>query len=236
MKIFEAIKRQTVMIFYNLKIIFGNKFIYFLLGAVGLFLLITILNLAQGQVLAASGVYEILMLVGALLLFYPVAFGIQSDKDARTLEIVFGIPDYRFRVWFMRVLLIYAITFLFVLLLGFLLKISLTNFSLFKMALSVMFPLLFMGFLTFLLSTVTRSGNGTAAIVIILSLILMMFSGAIRNSQWNVFFNPWANNAGTNALVWANITIKNRLFLMSGAALFMLAALLNLQKREKFLG
>jgi hypothetical protein len=236
MKIFETMKRQIGMIFYNLKIIFGNKFIYFLLGAVGLFLLITILNLAQGQVLSPSSVYEILILVGALLLFYPIAFGIQSDKDARTLEIIFGIPDYRFRVWFMRVLLIYTITFLFVLLLGFLLKISLTNFPLFKMGMSVMFPLFFMGFLAFFLSTVTRSGNGTAAIVIIISLILMMFSGAIRNSQWNVFFNPWGNTSGTNALVWANITIKNRIFLMAGAALFMLAALLNLQKREKFLG
>ena len=69
MKIFETMKRQIGMIFYNLKIIFGNKFIYFLLGAVGLFLLITILNLAQGQVLSPSSVYEILILVGALLLF-----------------------------------------------------------------------------------------------------------------------------------------------------------------------
>lgn len=236
MKIFETIKRQIAMIFYNLKIIFGNKFIYFLLGAVGLFLLITILNLAQGQVLSPSDVYGILMLVGALLLFYPVAFGIQSDKDARTLEIIFGIPDYRFRVWFMRVLLIYGITFLFVLLLGFLLKVSLTNFPLFNMAFSVMFPLFFMGFLTFFLATVTRSGNGTAAIIIIISLVLMMFSSAIQNSQWNVFFNPWGNTTGTNAMVWANIVLKNRIFLMAGGVVFMLAALLNLQKREKFLG
>jgi len=107
---------------------------------------------------------------------------------------------------------------------------------LFNMAFSVMFPLFFMGFLTFFLATVTRSGNGTAAIIIIISLVLMMFSSAIQNSQWNVFFNPWGNTNGTNAMVWANITIKNRIFLMAGGVVFMLAALLNLQKREKFLG
>lgn len=230
-----SIRNMTSLIFYNLKIVFGNKFIYFLLGAVGLFFLVTILNLMQGEVISSGAVYNILIMVGALLLFYPIAFGIQSDKDARTLEIIFGIPDYRFRVWFLRVGLIYVITFFFVLLLAFLLKISLTSFPVFHMAISVMFPLLFLGFFAFLLSTITHSGNGTAAIVIILCLILLMFSGAIEQSQWNVFFNPWDTPSSSNQLVWGTLTVKNRIFLSAGTIVFMLGALLNLQKRESFL-
>lgn len=228
-------RRVMNVVFYNMKIIFGNKFIYFLLGAVALFLLVTILNLMQGDVLSTGSVYEILLMIGGLLLFYPIAFGIQSDKDARTLEIIFGIPDYRFRVWFMRVILIYIITFVLVLLLAFLLKISITTFPVFHMTISIMFPLLFLGFFTFLLSTITRSGNGTAAIVIVLCLMLLLFSQAISRSQWNIFFNPWDIPSGSNQMVWQALAMKNRIFLMAGAVVFMLGALLNLQKREAFL-
>jgi len=223
------------MIRYNLKIIFGNRFIYFLVSAIVMFLFIVGLNLFNGEVISEAGIYRILTLTGALLLFYPVAFGIQSDKDARTLEIIFGIPDYRYRVWLMRLILIYAITFIILMLLSVLLHFSLIQFAIFSINLQVMMPLAFLGLLTFFLSTLLKNGNGTAATVIILGVIFMILSENFAKSYWNVFFNPYDNPSDVSEMVWQSLALKNRIFLMSGAIVFLLGGLMNLQNREKFL-
>jgi hypothetical protein len=223
------------MIRYNLKIIFGNRFIYFLISAIVLFFFIVVINLLNGEAISDAGIYRILILTGALLLFYPAAFSIQSDKDSRTLEIIFGIPDYRYRVWLMRLLLIYAITFFILILLSVILYFSLMHFSIMEMNIQVMFPLAFLGFFTFFLSTLLKSGNGTAAVVVILGVVLLILSENLIKSYWNIFFNPFGNPSDVSEMVWHSLEIKNRIFLGAGAVVFLLAGLMNLQKREKFL-
>lgn len=232
---FAPLSNMVKMVKYNLKIIFGNRFIYFLLSAVVLSFFIIGINLFNGDMITENGVYSILVLTGSLLLFYPAAFGIQSDKDGRTMEIIFGIPDYRFRVWLMRLMLIYAITFVLLILLSLLLRYAFVSFSIIKMNIRVMFPLAFLGFFTFFLSTVMRSGNATAATVIILGVIMLILSDELQQSFWNIFFNPYDVPSGTSQMVWQVLTTKNRVFLASGAVVFMLAALMNLQRREKLL-
>lgn len=224
------------MVGYNLKIIFGNRFVYFLVSAIVLSFFIIGVNLFNGEMITEKGVYTILMLTGALLLFYPAAFGIQSDKDARTMEIIFGIPDYRFRVWFMRLILIFAITFFILLLLSFLFKYLFVPFKIFEMNIQVMFPLAFLGFLTFFLSTLLRSGNATATVIVILGVVLLILNDELSSSFWNIFFNPYDIPSGTSQMVWEVLTTKNRVFLFSGSIVFMLGGLLNLQKRERLLG
>jgi hypothetical protein len=224
------------MVKYNLKIIFGNKFIYFLLSALAITFFIIGVNLFNGQEVEEAGVYSTLLLTGALLLFYPAAFGIQSDKDGRTLEIIFGIPDYRYRVWLMRLLLIYAITFLLTLLISMLLKYAFLSFNIFSMTVSVFFPLAFLGLLTFFLSTVLKSGNATAAVIIIMGVIFLILSDELDESYWNIFFNPYGQPSDVSDMVWHSLTNKNRIFLGVGSVVFLLGGMMNLQKREKLLG
>ena len=82
------------LIRYNLKVIFANKFIYFLLGAVSIFLTVTAVNLFYGNTaFDEEGMYRTLLLSGILIIFYPVTFGIQNDSDNRMLEIIFCIPS-----------------------------------------------------------------------------------------------------------------------------------------------
>jgi hypothetical protein len=234
-KLLQMLYLSGKMIRYNLKIIFGNRFIYFLISAIVLFLFIIGINLFNGEAISDAGIYRILTLTGALLLFYPSAFGIQSDKDSHTLEIIFGIPDYRYRVWLMRLLLIYAITFLILIILSFVLYVTLMHFPIFKMTIQVFFPLFFLGFLTFFLSAFLKSGNGTAAVMIIVGVIFMIFSNTLERSYWNIFFNPYGNPSDVSEMVWQSLEVKNRIFLISGAVVFLLGGMMNLQKREKFL-
>jgi hypothetical protein len=55
-----------------------------------------------------GSIYGLLLFPCLLLIFYPVVFGIQNDEDNRILEIIFGIPNYRYKVWGVRMLMIYV--------------------------------------------------------------------------------------------------------------------------------
>ena len=89
--------------------------------------------------------------------------------------------------------------------------------------------------MAFMLSTVIRNGNGTAVVMIIFGIFFMILEDPLRKSQWNVFLNPYNPPYDVNETTWAIITLKNRIILVTGTIIFLLAALLNLQKREKFM-
>ena len=223
------------LIRYNLKIIFANKFLYFLLAAVMIFLFVTIMNLfnTTSTPNEATG-YWLLLVPGLLLVFYPTTFGIQNDVDARMIEILFGIPNYRYKVWFIRLLLIFAVTFIIILILAKVFSLVLIRVSVFKLVLQLMFPILFMGSLAFMVSTIVRNGNGTAVVIVITGLIFWIGREQLGNSEWNLFLNPYAIPSDINEAVWAETTFNNRLYLIIGAIVAVLNGLFNLQKREKF--
>ena len=223
------------MILYNLRIIFANKFIWFLTGSVLFYLGLSVIYVFSNEVSRMSDLYGIFIFSGILLVFYPSVFGIQNDQDARTIEILFGIPNYRYKVWLVRIILIFVIAWLIMFLFTFLSSVLIVKFQVVKVTTQVMIPVLFLGMMAFMLSTVVRNGNGTAVIMIIFGIIFMIMSDALRKSQFNVFLNPFDPAYDVNETTWAIITMKNRIFLVTGTIVFLLGALLNLQKREKFM-
>jgi hypothetical protein len=223
------------MITYNLRIIFANKFIWFLAGSIAFYLGLSVIYIFEHDVSRMSDLYGVFLFSGILLVFYPSVFGIQNDQDARTIEILFGIPNYRYKVWLVRIILIFAIAFLIMLVFTFLSTILIVKFQFVKVTAQVMIPVLFLGMMAFMLSTVIRNGNGTAVLMIIFGFFFLMLEDPLRKSQWNVFMNPFDPAYDVNETTWAIITMKNRIILITGSILFLLAALLNLQKREKFM-
>jgi hypothetical protein len=223
------------MIVYNLRIVFANKFIWFLTGSVLFYIGLSVIYVFSNDVSRMDDLYGVFLFSGLLLVFYPSAFGIQNDQDARTIEILFGIPNYRFKVWLVRIILIFVITFLIMLLFTFLSSVLIVKFHFVNMTAQVMLPVLFLGLMAFMLSTVVRNGNGTAVLMIIFGMFFMILSDSLRKSQWNVFLNPYNLPYDINETTWAIITLKNRIILITGSVIFMLTALFNLQKREKFM-
>lgn len=221
---------------YNLKIIFAGKFIWFLLAAF-LFFGFFIFQIAWNRSEANEGViYNILLYTGLLLVFYPVVFGIQNDEDSRILEILFGIPDYKYKVWGVRLLMIYIAVFVLLILFSWLATLLLYPVNPVEMAAQLMFPILFFGNLAFMFSTITRSGNGTAVLMIVLGFALMIFSNMdlIVRSFWNILLNPFTLPRNFLPVIWESTVLKSRIFLLTASIIWMLIGLLNLQKREKF--
>ncbi len=237
MNLKETISLSYMMIKYNMKIIFANKFLYFLLAAFIVYVGFITINLFNGQSMNEKEIYNLLLFTGTLLIFYPFAFGIQGDKDARTLEIIFGIPNYRYRIWLMRLFMIVLQTYVIILLLAWLASSLLYNLDVISMSLHVMFPMVFIGMIAFYLSTVVRSGSGSAVITIIISVVFLILASnnTFYESFWNIFFNPYGADNNMNEVVWASLTIKNRIFLSIGSLILLLSGLTKLQNREKFL-
>lgn len=223
------------MILYNLRIIFANKFIWFLAGSILFYAGLSVIYVFSNDVSRMEDLYGTFLFSGILLVFYPSVFGIQNDQDARTIEILFGIPNYRYKVWLVRIMLIFIIAFLIMLVFTFLSSVLIVKFRFVNMTTQVMIPVLFLGVMSFMLSTVVRNGNGTAVLMIIFGLFFLILSDFLRRSQWNVFLNPYQLPYDVNETSWAIITLKNRITLITGTILFLLAALYNLQKREKFM-
>jgi hypothetical protein len=225
------------MIIYNLRIIFANKFIWFLAGSIIFYLGLSVIYVFANDVSKMGDLYGVFLFSGILLVFYPSAFGIQNDQDARTIEILFGIPNYRYKVWLVRIVLIFVIAFMILLVFTILSSVLIVKFRFVNMTAQVMMPVLFLGMMAFMLSTVVRNGNGTAVLMIIFGLFFLMFSdsGSIGKSQWNIFLNPYELPWDVSETTWAIIAFKNRLILIIGSVIFLLAALYNLQKREKFM-
>lgn len=227
----------TKVVRYNLKIIFAGKFFWFLLAAFAFFAFFMFQQAWNRAEINEGSIYSLLLFPCLLLIFYPVVFGIQNDEDNRMLEIIFGIPNYRYKVWGARMLMIYVANYFILVLFAYVARVLLYPVSAFEMAAQLIFPMLFFGNLAFMFSTVTRSGNATAVIMIVLGLLFFIFMGGnnqIAYSYWNVFLNPFSIPDNIHPLIWQNTLFKNRLFLLTGSIVWLLIGLLNLQKRERF--
>ena len=224
----------TRMIRYNLKIIFANRFIWFLLSAFAFFVFFAIQSVLERNTIDDGSIYDLLIFPGILLIFYPSAFGIQNDDDSRRLEILFGIPNYRYKVWLVRLIMIYVLIFLILVLFAGAASVLLYSVNITEMAYQLMYPIVFLGSMAFMFSTIVRNGNGTAVVMVLIGVALLILADTLSRTQWNVFLNPFELPNNMNQVIWQGIVFKNRIFLGIGMIVFILYGLYNLQKREKF--
>lgn len=236
MKIKEALQLTPHLVSYNMKIIFAGKFFWFLLAAAAFYGYFMFQAAWNRDMVNEGTLYGMLTMPSLLLIFYPTVFGIQNDEDNRMLEIIFGIPNYRYKVWGIRLLMIYVIVFLALYAFAWLGSLMLWPVDELRMTAQLMFPVLFLGNMAFMFSTIARSGNGTAVIMIVLAILLLftLESGSMRHSYWNIYLNPFNVPQDFHPLIWEGILVKNRIFMLVAAIVWLLIGLLNLQRREKF--
>ncbi len=235
-KVYSILSSLVAMIRYNAKLVFANKFIYFLIAAVVIFLLVVIIYAVNEEIPpGAEAVYYFLMVPGVLLIFYPSAYSIQSDVDAGMLETLFGIPNYRYKIWLVRALVQYLTVAGLLALLALFCRAMIADFNILSMLFQLMFPLVFLGSLAFAIATMVRSGNATAAVMVGILLFFWTAAEPLSGSRWNLFHNPFSLKENLDALVWAQTTLYNRAYLAVGSILCAMYALLRLQNREKFI-
>lgn len=238
MSVLKTTKSFGKLCMYNMRIIFAGKFIWFLLVGLVLFFFLMYTAAVRGTTLSHGMVYNQLLIPGMLLVFYPACFGIQNDADHRILELLFGIPNYMYKVWLFRLFMIYVEVYLILVVYAFLARILLYPVAPFTMAAQLMLPVMLFGNLAFLYSTLIRNGNA-AAVLSVLTVILAMVLGNIplvENKVWDVTINPYDEPENINAAIWSMILLKNRIMMVVAGIIFLMSGLLGLQNRGKFLG
>jgi len=218
-----------------MKIIFGGKFIYFVLAALIFFLVFgTIMAFEENEIDLAE-VFGILSFPAILLVFYPSAFGIQNDADQRTLEIIFGIPDYRYKVWLVRYFIVLIMVFILLIPFTFIAHYALMSVPIFKMVMQLMVLVLLTSSLGFSVSTMVKNGNAAAVVLVIFGLVFLILAEPLEGSKWNVFLNPFKVPRNINEIIWQDTVRQNRIIMCIISVVLLLIGLLNLQQREKFL-
>jgi len=238
MSVLQTTKSFGKLCMYNMRIIFAGKFIWFLLVGLVLFFFLMFAAASRGTELSHGMVYNQLIIPGILLVFYPSCFGIQNDADHRILELLFGIPNYMYKVWLFRLFMIYVEVYLILVVYAFLARILLYPVAPFVMAAQLMIPVLLFGNLAFLYSTLIRNGNA-AAVLSVLTVILALILGStplVENKVWDVTINPYEEPENINAAIWGVILLKNRIMMVVASIIFLMSGLLGLQNRGKFLG
>lgn len=221
---------------YNAKQVFAGKFIYFLFAAIVLFILIIVINaFDRSTPPTESSVFYFLVATGSLLIFYPSVYSLQGDVDSRMIETLFGIPDYRYKVWLVRNLVQYLAVLALLAMLALFSRYAIADFSIVPMLFHLMFPIVFIGSMGFMVSTITRSGNGAAVVMVIIGLFFWTASEPLYASKWNLFHNPFELMEQTEMIAWAETTLYNRIYLVIGSVIATMYGLLRLQKREKFI-
>lgn len=222
------------MINYNLKIIFANKFIYFMIAAVAFYLMVTTIMLFSDFTPTPENVYNSLIFPGLLIMFYPILYNIQNDKDSRMLEIVFSIPNYRYSIYLLRFIISLLLLAFVILSMTLFSAFALVKVPVFYMVYQVMYPLLFMACIGFLFTTLVKNASGAAVIMVIIGLFFWIMAEPLQFSKWNIFLNPFNMPNDMSYTIWTNVIFQNRLMLVVGSVVTVLWAMINLQKREKF--
>ncbi len=234
MNIKNQLKLSKNIISYNLKIVFANKFVYFLIAALAFYLMVTGIMLFSDGNPEQEDIFSILIFPGILIIFYPVLFNIQNDKDSRMLEIIFGIPNYRYKVYLVRFIISMGVLFVLLLLMAWFSHFSVVPISIFSMVYQLMYPLIFLACLSFLFSTLLKNGRGASVVMVIIGLIFFILAEPLEHNKWNIFLNPFNVPSDMSHSIWMNIVYQNRLILVVGSIISLLWTMINLQKRESF--
>ena len=220
---------------YNASAVFSGRAVYFMVLAAVVFLVVVVLNLVgRGGEFNGQKIYDYLLVPGVLLVFYPAVFVIQNDRDSGMIETLFGIPDYRYKVWLARYFTLYVVVAALVFLLAVFCRLGLAGFPLGRMVLQTMVPVIFVGSLAFFVASETGSGLATAVIMIVVILLFWLFKGSLADSPWYLFHNPFTVTNEVRAVLLAKTTVANRLYFIRASIALTMLALLRLQKREKF--
>ena len=134
-------------------------------------------------------IYATMLFPGILIIFYPVVYNIQNDRDVRMLEIIFTVPNYRYRVYLFRLILTIVILTFSLFILAWFANFSVAYVPIFELVFQLLFPLVFIISLAFLITTIIRNGNGTAAVLVVIGLVFWFLSEPLRANKWNLFLN-----------------------------------------------
>jgi ABC-type transport system involved in multi-copper enzyme maturation permease subunit len=220
------------------QIIFSHKFIWFMLGILTYFIVAYAINYNQSMIdrLAMEDVLPVLLELplAALAVFLSMQV-ITSEKDNRTLEVMFTTAGSRYKVWLLRFgtlnLLLFILAFVFALIAFF----AFTDIPVLGMALHAFVPTFFAGSMTLYFAVRFRSGLAAGMVSAGLLTLILMFAELLSETRYFLFLNPYDVPRQLDPETWNLWMWQNRIGILCAGGFLLFAALRGMEVRERLL-
>jgi hypothetical protein len=220
------------------RVIFSQKFVWFLAGIVAYFVVIYIVNYNQPMIdrMAQEDVFNWLLQfpLSALAVYLNMQL-ITSEKDNRTLEVMFTTAGSRYKVWLLRVGTLNAILLALSLGLSALAFFTFTDVPIFGMALNAFVPTFFVGNMTLYFAVRFRSGFAAGMVSAGLLVVLLMFSELYNETRYFLYFNPYDVPRQLDPETWNWWMWQNRMAVLLLGSFLLFSALRGMEVRERLL-
>jgi ABC-type transport system involved in multi-copper enzyme maturation permease subunit len=228
---FEILRAQA-------QILFSKKFIWFVLGVLAQFVIVYVINYRQelNERLVQENVVP-------LMLYFPLVVIaifmnmqlISSEKDNRTLEILFTTAGSRYKVWLLRLATVNLVLLAMAFMQSILTYFGITDIEILATALNGFVTPFSVGALTFFLSVRLRSGFGAAMLTALLVVLCFMFTELLEDTRYLLFFNPYNIPRRIDPETWNLWMWQNRMTLLVAGLALQFFGLRGLENRERLL-
>jgi len=221
------------------QIIFSKKFIWAMGLVAAYFILIYCLNYFE-EIHERMELEDLLWFLQwplfALALYLNMQL-ISSEKENRTLEVLFTTAGSRYKVWLLRVGTLNLILLLVAFSLSFLTFFTFSDLPILAMALNCFVPGFFIGAITLYLSVKFRSGFAAAMGTILFLLLSMILFGALdlEDTRYPLFFNYYDIPRNIDPGTWYLWMWQNRITVVILGVLLQFFTLRGLEGRERLL-
>ncbi|MCH7675962.1 hypothetical protein IH879_13555 [candidate division KSB1 bacterium] len=221
------------------QIIFSKKFIWAMGLVAAYFILIYFLNYFE-EIHERMELEDLLWFLQwplcGLALYLNMQL-ISSEKENRTLEVLFTTAGSRYKVWLLRVGTLNLILLLVAFSLSFLTFFTFSDLPILAMALNCFVPGFFIGAITLYLSVKFRSGFAAAMGTILFLLLSMILFGALdlEDTRYPLFFNYYDIPRNIDPGTWYLWMWQNRITVVILGVLLQFFTLRGLEGRERLL-
>jgi len=219
------------------QIIFSKKFIWAMGLVAAYFILIYFLNYFE-EIHERMELEDLLWFLQwplcGLALYVNMQL-ISSEKENRTLEVLFTTAGSRYKVWLLRVGTLNLILLLVAFSLSLLTFFTFSDLPILAMAMNSFVPSFLVGAVTLYLSVKFRSGFAAAMVTGLFLWLNMIFFDALEDTRYPLFFNYYDIPRNIDPGTWYLWMWQNRITVVILGVLLQFFTLRGLEGRERLL-
>ncbi len=220
------------------QILFSNKFLLFIALVFGYSIICYVINYKSQMIsrLTQEDILPVLLEIPLTVLVILVNMQvISSEKDNRTLEVMFTTAGSRYKIWALRLVTLNLLFFVLSLLLSTLAFFAFADMAILSTAIHGFIPVFFVGSVTLYFAVKFRSGFAAGMISGGVLLFYLMFTDFFEDTRYSLFFNPFDMPRQLDPETWNLWMWQNRITVFLLGCFMLFLALRGLDNRERML-
>lgn len=232
----EQVKIAWTIFRLQSQLIFSQRIVWFI-GAILLYVGI-LYSIATRNRMGMDDVYFMALTfpLMALALYLNMQV-IVSEKDQRTLEVLFTTAGSRYKVWLLRLGVLNLLMLLSSLSLSAIVFFTFADFSIVSMACNVFVTSFLVGNLTLYVAIRLRSSLGAGMVTALILFLQLLITGIfdLGNTRYVLFFNPYDIPNQMDPRIWELWAWQNRIGVLMIGMLLLFGAVRGLEDRDRLL-